>query len=161
MLGWYLHDAMIHYTTPHGLEQYSGAAMGLRDVCQGPTELLVATGNLGPLRDLLRIVYEHQDRQTGDWPQWFMFDRFREVRAAESHADIIHWPIKALCDYVEATGDLSILDEQVAYTDDRTKAVTAETESVFAHTERQIARIERDCIPVSYTHLTLPTNREV
>jgi len=147
VLRWYLHDAMIHYTTPHGLEQYSGAAMGLRDVCQGPTELLVATGNLGPLRDLLRLIYEHQDRQTGDWPQWFMFDRFREVRAAESHADIIHWPIKALCDYVEATGDLSILDEQVAWTDDQTKAVTAETDTIFAHTERQIARIEDDCIP--------------
>jgi cellobiose phosphorylase len=147
VLGWYLHDAMIHYTTPHGLEQYSGAAMGLRDVCQGPTELLVATGNLGPLRDLLRLIYEHQDRQTGDWPQWFMFDRFREVQAAESHADIIHWPIKALCDYVEATGDLSILDEQVAWTDDQTKAVTAETETIFAHTERQVARIEDDCIP--------------
>ena len=147
VLRWYLHDAMVHYTTPHGLEQYSGAAMGLRDVCQGPTELLVATGNPGPLRDLLRLIYEHQDRHTGDWPQWFMFDRFREVRAAESHADIIHWPIKALCDYVEATGDLSILDEQVAYADEETKAITAATETIFAHVERQIARIEQDCIP--------------
>ena len=135
-----LHDAARTRAVQRG-------GLGLRDVCQGPVELLVATGNLGPLRDLLRIVYEHQDRQTGDWPQWFMFDRYREVRAAESHADIIHWPIKALCDYVEATGDLSILDEQVAYTDDRTMAVTAETETIFAHTERQIARIERDCIP--------------
>ncbi|HEY5277347.1 MAG TPA: cellobiose phosphorylase [Coriobacteriia bacterium] len=147
VLRWYLHDAMVHYTTPHGLEQYSGAAMGLRDVCQGPTELLVATGHPGPLRDLLKLVYEHQDRETGDWPQWFMFDRFREVRAAESHADIIHWPIKSLCDYLETSGDFSILDEQVAYTDDETKAVTVETETIFAHVERQIARIERDCIP--------------
>jgi len=147
VLRWYLHDAMVHFTTPHGLEQYSGAAMGLRDVCQGPVELLVATGHHASLRDLLLIVYEHQDQETGDWPQWFMFDRFREVRATGSHADIIHWPIKALCDYVEASGDLSILDEQVAYTDVRTKTVTAQTESIFAHTERQIARIERDCIP--------------
>jgi cellobiose phosphorylase len=147
VLGWYLHDAMVHYLTPHGLEQSSGAAWGLRDVCQGPVELLLATGNLGPLRDVLRIVYEHQYRHTGDWPQWFMFDRFREVQAAESHADIVLWPIKALCDYIEATGDFSILDEQVAYTDDRTMAVTAETETIFAHTERQIAKIERDCIP--------------
>ena len=103
--------------------------------------------NLGPLRDLLRLIYEHQDRQTGDWPQWFMFYRFRDVQAAESHADIIHWPIKSLCDYVEATGDVSILDEHVAYTNDQTKAATAETETIFAHTERQIARIEDDCIP--------------
>lgn len=147
VLRWHLHDAMIHCTTPHGLEQSSGAAWAVRDVCQGPVELFVATGHPGPLRDVLRIVYEHQDRETGDWPQWFMFDRFREVRAADSHADIIHWPIKALCDYVEMTDDVSILDEQVAYTDGRTAALTAETETVFAHTERQIATIERDCIP--------------
>jgi cellobiose phosphorylase len=146
VLRWYLHDALIHYTTPHGLEQYSGAAWGLRDVCQGPVELLVATGNLVPLRALLKIVYEHQYRQSGDWPQWFMFDRFREILAAESHADIIHWPIKALCDYIEASGDLSILDERVGYTDDRTMALTPDTETIFAHTERQIAKIERDCI---------------
>ncbi|HSL34251.1 MAG TPA: hypothetical protein VK871_11415 [Candidatus Limnocylindrales bacterium] len=143
---WYLHNAMIHFTTPHGLEQHSGAAWGLRDVCQGPVELLVATGHVGPLREVLRIVYAHQDRESGDWPQWFMFDRYREIRAADSHADIIHWPIKALCDYVEASNDTSILDERVAYTDARTKAATAATETIFDHTERQIAAIERDCI---------------
>ena len=147
VLRWYLHDALIHFTAPHGLEQYSGGAWGLRDVCQGPAELLVATGNTAPLRHVIRLVYEHQRRGSGDWPQWFMFDRFHDEQASGSHADIIHWPIKALCDYVEATGDLTILDEQVGYTDDDTLAVTAETESILTHTERQIARIERDCIP--------------
>jgi cellobiose phosphorylase len=147
LLRWYLHDALIHLTTPHGLEQYSGAAWGLRDVCQGPVELLLATGNLAPARDVLRTVYEHQGRESGDWPQWFMVDRYREIRAPDSHADIIHWPIKALCDYVEASGDLSILDERVAWTDERTTAVTTETDTIFAHTEAQVERIERDCIP--------------
>jgi CRISPR-associated protein Csx3 len=146
VLRWYAHDAMVHYTTPHGLEQYSGAAWGLRDVCQGPAELLVATGNLEPLRHVLRTVYEHQSRQTGDWPQWFMFDRHRDVRAGDSHADIIHWPLKALCDYVEASNDLAILDEPVAWTDDKSAAVTEETDAVATHAERQIDRIERDCI---------------
>jgi len=144
---WYLHDAIVHYTTPHGLEQYSGAAWGLRDVCQGPAEFLVATGHAGPLRDVLTLVYEHQYRRSGDWPQWFMFDRFGDVQAPGSHADIILWPIKALCDYVEATGDISILDERVAFTDDDTLAITDESASILAHTERQIDRIERDCIP--------------
>ncbi len=147
VLRWYLVDAMVHFAAPHGLEQYSGAAWAVRDVCQGPIELLVALGHPDPLRNVLRIVYERQSRETGDWPQWFMFDRFRELQAADSHADIIHWPLKALCDYVEATGDFSILDEQVAYTDDRAMAVTPETETIFAHTERQIATIERDCVP--------------
>ena len=77
LLRWYPVDAMVHFTTPHGLEQYSGAAWAVRDVTQGPVEFLVATGNPGPVRDILRVVYEHQDRATGDWPQWFMFDRYR------------------------------------------------------------------------------------
>ena len=147
LVRWYVHDGLIHATTPHGLEQSGGAAWGLRDVCQGPTELFVATGRHAALRDVLRTVYEHQDRETGDWPQWFMLDRHRAIRAADSHGDIIHWPIKALCDYVEATNDLAILDEPVPWTDRATGAVTQERSSILVHTERQIDTIERDCIP--------------
>ena len=147
LIPWYLHNAMIHYTAPHGQEQYSGAAWGLRDVCQGPVELLVATGNTEPLREVIRLVYEHQFLRSGDWPQWFMFDRFRDVQSAGSHADIIHWPIKALCDYMEATGDLTILDDEVDYTADDTFGPAGTPESILAHAERQIARIEHDCIP--------------
>jgi cellobiose phosphorylase len=33
---WYTNNALVHYSSPHGLEQYNGAAWGLRDVCQGP-----------------------------------------------------------------------------------------------------------------------------
>jgi 1,2-beta-oligoglucan phosphorylase len=55
--------------------------------------------------------------------------------------------VTTLCAYVEATGDLSILDEAVAYTDHETMAVTAERETIFDHTVRQIDRIEQDCIP--------------
>jgi len=147
VLPWYVHDAVIHATTPHGLEQHGGAAWGVRDVCQGPAELFVATGNLEALRSVIRMVYERQVHQSGDWPQWFMFDRFREVQAADSHADIVLWPLKALCDYVEATDDLSILDERVAYTDERTRAATPEADTIFAHTERQVDRIERGFLP--------------
>jgi cellobiose phosphorylase len=147
LLPWYWHDAVIHCSSPHGLEQYSGAAWGLRDVCQGPVEVLLATSNPEPVRGILRTVYEHQSRHTGDWPQWFMFDRYREIRAPDSHGDIIHWPIKAICDYVEATGDVSILDEEVPWTDEPSAQPTAETSTIFAHTERQVAKIEADFIP--------------
>ena len=40
------------------------------------------------------------------------------MRAPDSHGDIVVWPIKALCDYIETTGDLSILDERVGSADD-------------------------------------------
>ena len=42
ILPWLAHNAMMHLTVPHGLEQYGGAAWGTRDVCQGPVEFLLA-----------------------------------------------------------------------------------------------------------------------
>ena len=114
---WFAHDAGIHLSTPHGLEQYSGGAWGLRDVCQGPVEYLSAVGRHAAIADVLRVVYAGQERRTGDWPQWFMVDRYRDVRAPDSHGDIVIWPIKALCDYLEASGDLAFLDTPVGYAD--------------------------------------------
>lgn len=147
LMPWYVHDGLIHASTPHGLEQYTGAAWAVRDVCQGPVELFLATGNHAAIRDILRVVYARQSRQTGDWPQWFMVDRYREVRAPDSHADIRYWPLKALCDYIEATDDLAILDEPVAWNDDDTHAATTAADALFVHTERQVDLIEADCIP--------------
>ena len=144
---WYMHNAMVHYLSPHGLEQSGGAAWGVRDVCQGPVEFLLATGNPGPVREILRTVYEHQYAATGDWPQWFMFDRYGELQQLDSHGDVVHWPLKALCDYVEATNDLAILDEEIAWTDGRSFALTPEVATIYAHTERQVDRIEAETIP--------------
>lgn len=147
LIPWYMHDALIHASVPHGLEQYSGAAWAVRDVSQGPVEWLVATRQHETLREVVRRIYEAQYRQTGDWPQWFMVDRYRDIQAVDSHADIVHWPMKALCDYIEATDDLAILDERVAWTDRETRLLMARTDTLFAHTERQVERIERDVVP--------------
>jgi cellobiose phosphorylase len=156
ILFWYLQNAMVHFTIPHGLEQYSGAAWGLRDVCQGPVEFLYSTRNREALKDVLKIVFAHQFQGTGDWPQWFMFDRYQEVQSPDSHADIIIWPMKALCDYIELTNDFSILDEPVAYTDDKSKKFTSRKEAIANHVEKEIAKLERDCISgtslMSYGH---------
>ena len=35
ILPWYGMNALTHYLTPYGLEQFSGAAWGTRDVCTG------------------------------------------------------------------------------------------------------------------------------
>src|SRR5262249_4557063 len=120
ILRWYTHNALIHFTTPFGLEQYRGAAWGTRDVCQGPVEFLQATRNFEAIRSTLVTVYSHQLEQRGDWPQWFMFDRYWDIYAPDSHADVAIWPLKAICDYVESTGDLSVLDEEIPFTDDDT-----------------------------------------
>ena len=47
LLPWLRQNALVHYLSPRGLEQYSGGGWGTRDVCQGPVELLLA---LGPRR---------------------------------------------------------------------------------------------------------------
>ncbi len=70
ILPWYAHDALIHYLSPRGLEQYSGGAWGTRDVCQGPVGLLTAHARDDALRDVLLRVFRDQNAR-GDWPQAF------------------------------------------------------------------------------------------
>nr|WP_311286294.1 hypothetical protein [Paenibacillus sp. MER 78] len=113
---WYTHNMLVHYSVPHGLEQYGGAAWGTRDVCQGPVEYFMATQKYEQVRDILKMVYAHQYEDDGNWPQWFMFDRYYKIQQEESHGDIIVWPLKVLSDYLIATQDYSILNERVPYT---------------------------------------------
>jgi cellobiose phosphorylase len=128
---WFAHNAFVHYLSPRGLEQYSGGGWGTRDVCQGPVELLLALGRVEPIRDLLLRVMSAQNVD-GDWPQWFMFfERDRAVRAGDSHGDIVFWPVLALAQYLIASGDASVLDEQVA-------GATA-----WQHAERALSLIEK------------------
>ncbi|MDF2699594.1 MAG: cellobiose phosphorylase [Haloplasmataceae bacterium] len=149
---WYTHHAFIHYSSPHGLEQYSGAAWGTRDVCQGPIEYFLATQQFPVVRDILLKVYSHQFKQTGDWPQWFMFDEYYKIQAQESHGDIIVWPLRSLALYLLATGDFSILNEKVPYTDLSIIEYTKETESIINHVLHEINSIKGSFI--KGTHLS-------
>ena len=80
ILPWLAHNALVHYLSPRGLEQYSGGGWGTRDVTQGPVEMLLALGRPEPIRDLLLRVFKQQNPD-GDWPQWFMFfERERGIR---------------------------------------------------------------------------------
>ena len=107
MLPWLAHDAVVHLLSPHGLEQFSGAAWGTRDVCQGPLELALACGHVDAARDLLVRVFAHQFRD-GDFPQWFMFDGYPQHQE-DSHGDVPVWPLLALSEYLEVTGDSRVL----------------------------------------------------
>jgi cellobiose phosphorylase len=59
--------------------------------------------------------YSQTNPMDGDFPQWFMFDQYYKIRAQDSHADIIVWPLLALGEYLERTNDQGILDEVVPY----------------------------------------------
>jgi len=143
---WFSHNARVHYASPHGLEQYTGAAWGTRDVCQGPFEYFLVAQNYGTCRKILETVYRHQYIENGNWPQWFMFDNYRNIQHHESHGDIIVWPLKALAAYLATTGDYDILSVEIPYTNINGYNFTTETEPLYAHVKRQISAIEQDFI---------------
>ena len=151
MLPWLAQNAMVHLTVPHGLEQSGGAAWGTRDVCQGPVELLLALEHDATVREILRIVFAQQQETRGDWPQWFMLEPYAQIRDRHSHGDVIVWPLKALCDYIEATDDLAFLDEPVAWRREDDFAATARRDPVAAHVAKLLATVRERFIPG--THL--------
>jgi 1,2-beta-oligoglucan phosphorylase len=144
---WLAHNAMVHLTVSHGLEQYSGAAWGTRDVCQGPVEFLLALEHDLPVKEILRIVFVQQHEARGDWPQWFMLEPYAGFRDRHSHGDVIVWPLKALCDYVEATNDLAFLDEPVAWRREDDFEKTAHKDPVALHVEKLLATVRERFIP--------------
>jgi cellobiose phosphorylase len=134
---WFIHNALVHYLSPRGLEQYSGGGWGTRDVCQGPVEMLLALGRFEPVRDLLCRVFRQQNTD-GDWPQWFMFfDRERNIRPGDSHGDIVYWPVLALAQYLSATGDADLLEETLPFFHPEGDA-SAENATVWQHVERAL-----------------------
>jgi cellobiose phosphorylase len=143
---WLTHNALVHYLSPRGLEQYSGGGWGTRDVCQGPVEMLLALNRQEPVRDLLLRVMKQQNPD-GDWPQWFMFfERERGIRPGDSHGDIVFWPLLVLAQYLLASGDGAMLEESVHFFDARSPEA-GEQASVWQHAQRALALIEKRVIP--------------
>lgn len=149
---WYTHNMLIHYSVPHGLEQYGGAAWGTRDVCQGPAEYFLATQHYGAVKDILLTVYSHQFDETGNWPQWFMFDQYFKIQQDDSHGDIIVWPLKLVTDYLAATNDFDILRAEVPYTSNRDFNFTEQKETLLQHIQKQIGYMRENFL--HDTHLS-------
>ncbi len=141
---WFVQNSLVHYLSPRGLEQYSGGGWGTRDICQGPFELLLSLGYFDPIRELLCRVFRQQNPE-GDWPQWFMFfERERDIRPGDSHGDIVYWPILALAQYLETTGDTSLLEEPLPFFQ---QDGNGETATVLAHVDCALDLIRRRVIP--------------
>jgi 1,2-beta-oligoglucan phosphorylase len=146
MVPWYAQNALVHYLSPRGLEQYSGGGWGTRDVCQGPVEMLLALGRLQPLRDIVLRVMANQNPD-GDWPQWFMFyERERGIRAGDSHGDIVLWPLVALAQYLLASGDAAVLEARIPFFDNKGPDA-GERATVWEHVERAFTVVNKRRIP--------------
>lgn len=140
ILPWYRHNALIHYLSPRGLEQFSGGGWGTRDVCQGPLEMLLALGRVAPVRELLQRVFAAQNAD-GDWPQWFMFfERERANRAGDSHGDVVFWPLLALARYLIASEDAAFLDERLPFY--TPEGEIAQEGTLWQHVQRALAVIQ-------------------
>ena len=140
ILPWYGMNALVHFLTPYGLEQFSGAAWGTRDVCQGPVDLLLCQEKYAEAKEVLRILFSRQNTD-GGWPQWWMFDSHRTIRADSAHGDVVYWCILALCSYIKASGDLSILDERLPYFQG------GESTPVLEHVDRIIELVMASFVP--------------
>jgi cellobiose phosphorylase len=145
ILPWYGMNALTHYLTPYGLEQFSGAAWGTRDIAQGPFDLLLCMEKYVEAKQVLRIVFSNQDTD-GGWPQWWMFDSYSNIRAGSSHGDVFYWCIIALCNYLKITGDLKFLDEILPYYSENGIAHTEKT-PLAEHIDRLINMIIGSFIP--------------
>ena len=141
---WMVHNALIHVSAPHGLEQYEGSAWGTRDVCQGPVEFLLALEHDQPVRQILKVVFGRQF-SSGAFPQWFMLPPYSMIEGAHSHGDIPIWPLKALCDYIECTDDTAFLSEPAPWRDGSGES------SIAGHCERLLEHLQGQFIPG--THL--------
>jgi CRISPR-associated protein Csx3 len=147
ILPWFAHNAAIHFSSPHGLEQYGGSAWGVRDVCQGAVEWLLVSGRPAPVRRILEAVFGQQYEADGTWPQWFMFPPYRFIQQAHSHGDVCFWPLKALCDYVEYSGDTGFVYQTIGYTDRSRFVPAGPAETVLGHCRRILAHWESRCVP--------------
>ena len=145
-LPWLRQNALVHYLSPRGLEQFTGGGWGTRDVCQGPLEMLLAQGHTAAMRELLLRTMAAQ-RTDGDWPQWFMFfARDAGIRADDSHGDIAFWPLLALAQYLIASGDTALLDEAVPFHPTR-PGRPGRPHTVWQHVLRALALTRRRVIP--------------
>jgi len=145
ILPWYGMNAVTHFLTPYGLEQFSGAAWGTRDIAQGPFDLLMCMEKYDEAKQVLRILFSNQNTD-GGWPQWWMFDSYSNIRADSSHGDVFYWCIIALSNYIKVTGDLKLLDEILPYYHENGVAC-AEKMPLGEHVDKLINMIVNSFIP--------------
>ncbi len=145
ILPWFCMNAVTHFLTPHGLEQFGGAAWGTRDVSQGPFDLLLNLQKFDESKQVLRTIFSNQNT-VGDWPQWWMFDSYFNIRAGDCHGDVYYWCIIALSSYIKVTGDVKFLDEILPYYHEKGVAY-AEKTPLSEHLDRLVKMITDSYIP--------------
>ena len=76
-----------------------------------------------------------------------MLEPYANIRDRHSHGDVIVWPLKALCDYIEATDDLAFLDQPVAWRHEDTFEKSERKDAVATHVDKLLATVRQRFIP--------------
>lgn len=145
VLPWFGMNAITHFLTPYGLEQFSGAAWGTRDISQGPVELLLSMGRYTEARKVLEVIFSNQELD-GGWPQWWMFDRYNDIRADSAHGDVVYWCLIAVSSYIRASGDFEFLDARLPYFRGKLQAETVIT-PLREHIDRLVKKVTGSFMP--------------
>ena len=141
---WFTHNALVHYLAPRGLEQFTGGGWGTRDVCQGPVGLLTALDRPDEVADVLLRVFAAQNAR-GDWPQAFDFlPPVPDHGQQESHGDVVFWPLLAVGEHLQTTGDAGLLGATVPFVGDDGPTAPAGVEE---HLARAVGRVEEMAVP--------------
>lgn len=145
---WYAHDALIHFASPHGLEQSGGAAWGTRDVCQGPIEFFLTCQHFELVEHILLNLFSHQIIKTFEWPQWFMFDKY-QMHQEDCHGDVVFWPLKSLSDYILSSGNITILKKLVDYKN-ADASCCQKPEPLLVHVKHAVDSIKKRFLPGTF-----------
>jgi cellobiose phosphorylase len=76
-----------------------------------------------------------------------MLEPYSNIQDRHSHGDVIVWPLKALCDYLEWTGDLAFLDEPVAWRREDNLQRTDRRAPIAAHIDKLLTTVRERFIP--------------
>ena len=83
-----------------------------------------------------------------------MLEPYSAIQDKESHGDIIVWPLKALCDYIEATDDFAFLDEAIAWRREDNFEKTAHADPVTGHVDKLIETVRGVSSPARISFAT-------
>ena len=144
--GWCVYQTIVSRLLGKTAYYQSGGAIGFRDQLQDCLGLKFIDANF--LREQILIAARHQFVE-GDVEHWWHEETKRGIRTKFS--DDLLWLAYCTCEYVEFTGDKSILDENVPYlvgeildetTDERYDKYDKSdiSESIYMHCKRAIEK---------------------